>query len=125
MTRPFGPPDHYFEPDEDDGDDAAELRAFARSILDLISEELASLATLDEDDREQAAKDLVSLSDKLARYPFDRADWGAWDVVNTLRVALLRGDVLDLGPTDNLRATLEEAAREPEFSPDFEPAWEE
>jgi hypothetical protein len=124
MTRPLGPPDHYYDPPDED-DDSDEARAFARSILGLISEELASLSTLDEDDREQAAKDLAILCDRLSRYPFDRADWGAYDVVNTLRIALLRGDVLDLGPADALRATLEEAAREPEFSPDFEPAWEE
>ena len=124
MTNFRGPPDHYYDPPDED-DDSDEARAFARSILGLISEELASLSTLDEDDREQAAKDLAMLCGRLARYPFDRADWGAYDVVDALRSALLRGDVLDLAPANELIATLEEAAREPEYSPDFEPAWEE
>ena len=124
--RPLGPPDHYYDPPDED-DDSDEARAFARSILGLISEELASLSTLDEDDREQAAKDLEDLCQTLARYQFDRADWGAYDVVDALRLALLRGDALDLDltPANNLIATLEEAAREPEYSPDFEPAWED
>jgi hypothetical protein len=35
------------------------------------------------------------------------------------------GRPLDLAPANDLIATLEEASREPEYSPDFEPAWEE
>jgi hypothetical protein len=122
VTRPFGPPDHYFEPDEDDAAD--EARAFARSILGLISEELASLSTLDEDDREQAAKDLGDLLRQLAPHERD-GGWGAGYIVLALQFDLLMGRPLDLAPANDLRATLEEAAREPEYSPDFEPAWEE
>ena len=122
MTRPFGPPDAWYDPPDED--DAAEERSRARAILDLVSEELASLSTLDRSDRKQMAEDLGGLLDTLERY-IHLGDWGAWDVVDDLYVALKGGHPLDLAPANALIATLEEAAREPQFSPDFEPAWEE
>ena len=120
--RPLGPPDHYFDPPDED--DAAEERSRARAILGLISEELASLPTLDPDDREQAAKDLGDLCDRLAAPARMRSDWGAYSVVHRVLADLMVGRPLDLAPANDLIATLEEAAREPEYSPDFEPACE-
>jgi hypothetical protein len=124
MTTFRGPPDHYFDPPDTDEDDAAADRARARRIIDLIYEELASLPTLDEDDREQAAKDLGDLCDRLATPARMRSDWGAYSVVHRVLADLMVGRPLDLAPANALIATLEEAAREPEYSPDFEPAWE-
>ena len=118
------------DPPDTDEDDAAADRARARAILDLVSEELESLPMLDPDDIAQAAKDFGGLVLKVREHRH-AGDWGAEEVIDNLRIhleihaAVGAFAVPDLVPANALIATLEEAAREPQFSPDFEPGWED